>query len=92
MGSTCFISIAHVVFLCSIADWTFPTVTGDIPPPMAHFSFTKISTKKVALFGGYLPGSNSELRLAIVSKDSVVSEIRIALCLFPLAQLLLVLS
>ena len=83
MGSTCFISIAHFVFPCFTADWTFPTVTGDIPPPMDDFSFTKVSNKQAALFGGYGPGyiKYSDLRLATVSKDSVVSVMIIAPCL-----------
>lgn len=89
MGSTCFIFIAHIVFPCSIADWTFPTVTGDIPPPMAEFSFTKISSKQAALFGGLGPGyiSYSDVRLATVSKDSVVSVMSIAPSLFHSATL-----
>ena len=89
MGRTCFISVAHVVFPCSIADWIFPTVIGDIPPPMEDFSFTKISSKQAALFGGYSPGSgsNSDLRLATISKDSVVSVMSIAPSLFHSATL-----
>ena len=68
------------MFPCSIADWTVPAVTGDIPPPMAFLSFTKISSNQAALFGGYGPESGyiSGLRLATVSKDSVVSVMSIA--------------
>ena len=82
MGATCIISIAHVdVFPCSIVDWTSPTVTGNIPPPMAEFSFTQISSKQAALFGGLGPGTSysSDFRLATVSIDSVVSMMGIAL-------------
>ena len=91
-GKCMFCSVAHVVFPCSIADWTFPTVTGDIPPPMEGFSFTQISSKQAAVFGGYVPGSgfNAELRLATVSRDSVVSVASIALS--PLAQAIFALS
>ena len=85
MGSTCtcFISIEHVVFPCSIGDWAFPTVTGDIPPAMADFSFVQISSKQAALFGGSGTESKhySDLRLATVGKDSVVSVMSIALFL-----------
>ena len=51
-----------------------PTITGDIPPPLAHFSFTKISSDQGVMFGGYGPGGrSSDLRIATVSRDSVVS-------------------
>ena len=75
MGRTCFISIAHVVFPHSIAQWTIPTVTGDVPPPVAQFSLTQIANNEAVLFGGIGPGYQrySDLRLATVSRDSVVS-------------------
>ena len=75
MGRTCFISIAHVVFPHSIAQWTIPTVTGDIPPPVAGFSLTQISNNQAVLFGGVgiKLKDYSDLRLATVSRDSVVS-------------------
>ena len=66
----------HVVFPHSTAQWTIPTVTGDIPPPIADFSFTKISSDQAVLFGGDDPGflsGTSDIRLATVSRDSVVS-------------------
>ena len=58
-----------------IAQWTIPIVTGDIPPPMANFSFTPFSSNQAVLFGGEGPGLKifSDLRLATVSRDSVVS-------------------
>ena len=63
------------MFPHSIAEWTIPTVTGDIPPPVAEFSFTQISSNQAALFGGDGPGFKhfSDIRLATVSRDSVVS-------------------
>ena len=59
----------------SIAEWTIPTVTGDIPPPMHNFSFTQISSHEAVLFGGEGLGDHnfSDLRLATVRRDSVVS-------------------
>ena len=73
MKSTCFVSISHV---CphSIGQWTIPTVTGDTPPPVAEFSFTKISSDQAVMFGGQSPEITylSDLRLASVSRDSVV--------------------
>ena len=75
MGRTCFISITHAVFPHSIVQWTIPTVTGDIPPPVAEFSLTQIANNQAVLFGGQDPRAQvySELRLATVSRDSVVS-------------------
>ena len=67
-----FISMAHVPFA---AEWTIPTVSGDIPPPMAYFSLTQIANNQAVLFGGLGPGgvAFSELRLATAKGDSVVS-------------------
>ena len=54
----------HVLFPHSVAEWTIPTVTGDIPPPIAHFSFTQISSDTAIMFGGDTAGnSSSELYL-----------------------------
>ena len=62
------------MFLHFIAQWTVPSTTGDIPPPLAGFSFTKISSEKGAMLGGYGPeGDSGGLRVATVSRDSVVS-------------------
>ena len=63
------------MFLHSIAQWTVPIITGDIPPPLGYFSFTKISSDKGAMFGGYGPRYHffNDLRVATVSRDSVVS-------------------
>ena len=44
------------VFLHSLAQWIIPTVTGDIPPPIARFSFTQISSDQAVMFGGDGPG------------------------------------
>ena len=51
-----------------------PIITGDIPPPLCNFSFTKFSFNQGVIFGGYGPGGeSSDLRIATVSRDSVVS-------------------
>ena len=56
-----------------VAEWVIPTVTGDIPPPIADFSFTQISTDTAVMFGGDRNGiHSSELYLATVGRDSVV--------------------
>ena len=62
-----------VLFPHSVADWTIPAVTGDIPPPTAEFSFTRISSDTAVMFGGDTTGPvSSELYLATVGSDSVV--------------------
>ena len=62
-----------MLFPHSIADWTIPTVTGDIPPPIAYFSFTQITSDTAVMFGGDTTGlGSSELYLATVGRDSVV--------------------
>ena len=64
----------YVTLLCWIAEWSVPVITGDMPPPASDFSFTKISSEKGVMFGGYGPtGFSSALRLATVGKGSVVS-------------------
>ena len=63
----------HVLFAHSVAEWSIPTVTGFIPPPIAYFSFTQISSDKAIMFGGSAAGHrSSELYLATVGRDSVV--------------------
>ena len=63
----------HVLFYHSLAEWTIPTVTGDIPPAIAYFSFTQISSDTAVMFGGETAESiSSELYLATVGTDSVV--------------------
>ena len=63
----------HVLFHHSVAEWTIPTVTGNIPPPIAEFSLTKISSDRAIMFGGDAAGfDSSELYLATLGRDSVV--------------------
>ena len=75
LPSTCVVWLAHVVFLHFVAEWSVPTVTGDMPTPMDSFSFTKISPEQAAMFGGAGPGwmYSQELRIATFSERSVVS-------------------
>ena len=64
------------MFPHSTAQWTIPTVTGDVPYPMVEFSFTQISRDRAVLFGRECPGYDTgtcKLQLATVSRDSVVS-------------------
>ena len=57
----------------SVAEWTIPIVTGDIPTPIAEFSLTQISSDTAIMFGGDTIGRNSSgLYLATVGRDSVV--------------------
>ena len=70
---TCSISLPHPIFP-SVAEWTTPSITGDIPPPLAYFSLTQISVEQALMHGGHGPGgSSSVVRVATVSRDSVVS-------------------
>ena len=70
----CIASLPCVAFFHFIVQWTVPTITGDIPPPLGRFTFTKISSSQGAMFGGHgLGGGSSDLRIATVSRDSVVS-------------------
>ena len=63
------------MFVHSLAQWTIPTVSGDIPPPISYFSFTQISSDEAVMFGGDTPtGLSSRLFLATVFRDSVVCE------------------
>ena len=72
--SACIVSLPCVAFFHFIVQWTVPTITGDIPPPLANFSFTKISSNQGAMFGGHgARDYSSDLRIATVSRDSVVS-------------------
>ena len=67
-------SLPCVAFLHFIVQWTVPTITGDILPPLSGISFTKISSDQGVVFGGVgLGGRSSDLRIATVSRDRVVS-------------------
>ena len=54
--------------------WISPNVSGDIPPPVRSCTLSKIANEKVLLYGGSTAqGPSSELRVATVFGDSVVS-------------------
>ena len=54
--------------------WISPHVRGNKPPPMHGFTLSKIANDKALLYGGYTAqGVTSELRVATVLGDSVVS-------------------
>ena len=54
--------------------WISPNVSGDKPPPVSHFTLSKIANEKILLYGGKTAqGTSSELRVATVLGDSVVS-------------------
>ena len=71
----CLTDYVCVVFICLLAEWSIPVITGDTPPPVGDFTLTKISADQGVMFGGYGPnGLSSELRIATVSsRGSVVS-------------------
>ena len=54
--------------------WISPKVSGDKPPPVNGFTLSKIAHEKALLCGGdTAQGPSSELRVATVLADSVVS-------------------
>ena len=54
--------------------WISPNISGDKPPPVNSFTLSKIAHEKVLLYGGVTAqGPSSELRVATVLGDSVVS-------------------
>ena len=59
-----------------VGEWTIPTVTGDIPPPLSGFSFTQVSSLNAIMFGGSMATfvSSEELYLTTVDRDIVVCE------------------
>ena len=62
------------MFIIPTDHWISPNVSGDKPPPVNSFTLTKIANEKVVLYGGdTLQGPSSELRVATVVGDSVVS-------------------
>ena len=62
------------MFIIPTDDWISPNVSGDKPPPVDSFTLSKIANEKVLLYGGRTAqGPSSELRVATVVGDSVVS-------------------
>ena len=62
------------MYVIATDHWCSPHVSGDKPPPVLGFTLSKIGNEKVMLCGGYTAqGPSSELRVATVLGDSVVS-------------------
>ena len=62
------------MFIIPTDHWISPDVSGDKPPPVYGFTLSKIADEKVLLHGGETAqGESSELRVATVLEDSVVS-------------------
>ena len=54
--------------------WISPNFSGDELPPLSSCTLSKIADEKVMLYGGKTAqGTSSELRVATVLGDSVVS-------------------
>ena len=42
------------MFLSTVTgEWSSPAVTGTKPPPLDGFSFTKVDSRRVVLYGGW---------------------------------------
>ena len=62
------------MYIIATDHWISPNVSGDKPPPLSGFTLSKIANEKALLYGGYTAqGPSSELRVATVLGDSVVS-------------------
>ena len=47
------------MFYPAAGKWSSPAVTGTSPPPLAHFSFTKVTNRIAVVYGGLTPEGNS---------------------------------
>ena len=62
------------MFIIPTDHWIIPNVSGDIPPPLSSSTLSKIANERVLLYGGNTSqGPSTELRVATVFGDSVVS-------------------
>ena len=63
------------MFIIPTDHWISPNVSGDKPPPVQGFTLSKIANEKALLFMVAITpqGRSSELRVATVLGDSVVS-------------------
>ena len=70
----CYEVMIQLTIIIFVDHWINPNVTGDTPPPINGLSLSKISNEKTLLYGGNTAqGPSSELRVATVVGDSVVS-------------------
>ena len=47
-------TVLSCMFLSTVTgEWSSPAVTGTKPPPLAGFSFTKVDSRRAAVYGGY---------------------------------------
>ena len=63
-----------ILFLLFLGEWTSPTVTGDRPPPISHFTLTSITNTTSLLFGGDIGGGfSNDVYIFEFTDTSVVS-------------------
>ena len=69
----CDVCISVCINVC-LGEWITPTVTGDRPPPISHFTLTSVSNNTALLFGGVITNGRSD-KVYVISciKTSVVS-------------------
>ena len=57
-----------------LGEWITPTVTGDRPPPISHFTPTSVTNNTAVLFGGITTnGYSNNVYFINFNKTSVVS-------------------
>ena len=57
-----------------LGQWISPTVTGDRPPPISHFTLTSINNSSAILFGGATAnGDSNNVYILNFTDTSVVS-------------------
>ena len=63
------------VGLLLLDEWITPTVTGDRPPPISHFTLTSVTNNTAVLFGGATTNGRVSNNVYIINftKTSVVS-------------------
>ena len=67
-----------ILLIYTSGEWSTPSVTGEVPPPCAGFTLTKISHTSALLYGGYNPQSGTCIRdcyIMQVTRDGIVSNI-----------------
>ena len=57
-----------------LGEWITPTVTGDRPPPISHFTLTSVTNNTAVLFGGMNNNGDSDnIYIINFTKTSAVS-------------------